>query len=152
MENTFETVMKGREMTRQFFFWVMVSIWGLTLSQPLQAQDEEQEQGVVALSNIALAPFEVALMKKGVLKGMASILVTVELAEKTDYTNISTRIPQIRSDFSIALTSLAKQRFSVNRPIDPDIVAAYLQFYADRRFGKDAIMVYILQATVKPRS
>ena len=77
-------------------------------------------------------------------------MLTLVVQDQRDSEMVRLRMPQIRADFLSALTTLARQRFKINKPIDPDIVRAYLSPFLDYRLGDDKVDVFVKQALIDP--
>ena len=105
------------------------------------------EEGKLA---IEMAPFDFSLIQRGRLRGKVSLSLTLVVENQRDSEMIRARLPQIRSDFLNGLTSLSRQRFDVNRPIDPDVVTAFLTPYLNHRLGEGKAHVYVQHAQIKP--
>jgi|GEM_PF-1379287 len=124
------------------------------VAQPLQAASQQQEeteaQQEFGKPKIEMKPFNMALLERGRVRGKVTIYLVLVIEQDGGHEFVRTRLPQLRADFNSALTVLARQRFSISRPIDPDIVKAYLTPYADRRLGGGVISIYVKQALVEP--
>jgi len=108
---------------------------------------EEQSD---ALPKIDMAPFKFSLIDRGRVRGKVSITLTLVVHKSDDMKYVRLHQPQLRSDFLTALTVLANQQIDPNRPVDPDIISAYLTPYANYRLGKDKVTVYVKEAMVTP--
>lgn len=120
---------------------------------PLQlawAEEAETEASEVGKPKIDMQPFHFALIKQGRIQGKVNLHLVLVVEKTEELEKVRTRLPQLRSDFNSALTVLSRQRFSVRRPINPDIVKAYLTPYAERRLGPGVISIYVNQALVEP--
>lgn len=134
------------------FFLIVAVLCCVPLS--LFAAQEEPPVGEAPTEGkykIVLEPFHLALLDRGRVVGKVDMRLVLELEDGRDYEDINMQIPRIRSDISIALTDLAKQQFSVDRPINPDMVSAYLTPFLDYRLGKDRVEVYVQQAIIDPK-
>ncbi len=100
--------------------------------------------------SIDMDPFTFSMFERGRLVGRVSMTLTLVVQEQKDSEIVRLRLPQIRSDFFSALTTLSKQRFDVNKPIDPDIVRAYLSQFLNHRLGEGKADVFVKQALIKP--
>ncbi len=121
---------------------------------PFAAASEEENSGEVPTEGkykITLEPFNFAVIKRGRVEGQANLQLVLELDDGKDYEDINNQIPRIRSDISIALTDLARQQFSVDRPVDPDLVSAYLTPFLDYRLGKGKVEVFVIKAIIEPK-
>ncbi|MCJ9428086.1 hypothetical protein [Kordiimonas marina] len=103
-----------------------------------------------ALPKIDMTPFKFSLIKRGRVRGKVSVTLTLVVNKSDDMKYIRLHQPQLRSDFLTALTILANQQIDPNRPIDPDIISAYLTPYADYRLGTGKVTVYVKEAMVTP--
>ena len=131
------------------FIVLVLSLLVLTPAEISALEGEQATEGKT-LNTLEMVPFDLSVIRKGRVRGKATIQLVLSIADAEDSQYINDRIPQIRSDFSVALASLARQRFRVNRPIDPNIVSAYLQPYLDQRLGQHKVHVYVKSATIKP--
>ncbi|MFC4346412.1 hypothetical protein ACFO5Q_00960 [Kordiimonas lipolytica] len=135
------------------YFMLLFTLLGFA-AQPLQAvQEEEQEAEELqefGKPKIEMKPFNMALLERGRVRGKVTIYLVLVIEQSGGHEFVRTRLPQLRSDFNSALTVLARQRFSVSRPINPDIVKAYLTPYADRRLGAGVVSIYVKQALIEP--
>lgn len=100
--------------------------------------------------SIDMDPFTFSMFERGRLVGRVSMTLTLVVQEQKDSEIVRLRLPQIRSDFFSALTTLSRQRFDVNKPIDPDIVRAYLSQFLNHRLGEGKVDVFVKQALIKP--
>tara|TARA_R110002096_G_scaffold274283_3_gene468095 strand:+ start:1047 stop:1466 length:420 start_codon:yes stop_codon:yes gene_type:complete len=136
------------------FRWLVFLVC-VALVAPVSAQDaDEVEAGEVPSEGkhkIVFDPFYLSLMKRGRVLGQVDLRLVLVLHEGNDYEEIANMTPQIRSDFTIALTDLARKVFDVNRPIDPDLVSAYLTPFVDRRIGRDRVDVFVQHALIEPK-
>lgn len=113
-----------------------------------QAAGEVMDEGK---HKITFQPFEVMLLRRGKVKGVADIQLVLQLHENQDYERLNTLKPQLGADIAAALSSLARQYWDVNRPIDPDVVSNYLKPIVARRVGADKLDVYVLRALITPK-
>lgn len=136
------------------FRWLVLLVC-LGVAAPVFAQDaDEEEVGEVPLEGkhkIAFDPFNLSLMKRGRVVGQVDLRLVLVLHDGSDYEEIANLMPQIKSDFSIALSDMARKVFDVDRPIDPDLVSAYLTPYVDRRIGRDRVDVFVQHALIEPK-
>jgi len=117
-------------------------------SIPLQArQGVMPEEGKLA---IVMDAFDFSMFTRGRVVGKVSITLTLVVIEQRDSEIIRLRLPQIRSDFLSALTILSRQRFNVNKPIDPDIVTAYLTPFLSHRIGPGKANIFVKHALITP--
>lgn len=123
------------------------------LSWPVFAQDEETEGEVPTEGKhrIAFEPFNISLLKRGRVVGQVDLRLVLVLHNGNEYEEINNLVPQIKSDFTVALTDLARKVFDVNRPIDPDLVSAYLTPFVDRRLGRGRVDVFVQHALIEPK-
>lgn len=115
------------------------------------AFSQETQEGIGART-INLQPFFVSIFDGRQIRGRATIEIIIEVKDQKDSAEIKTKLPQIRSDFTVALSRLSKDRFTINRPIDPDLIRFYLMTYASHRLGPDKIEVYVQQAFIQPNA
>ena len=111
------------------------------------AQEALPEEGKLTID---MAPYDFSLIQRGRLQGKVSLILTIVVEDQRFAEMIRARLPQIRSDFLGGLTTLSRQRFNVNRPIDPDIVTAFLMPYLNHRVGEGKAQVYVKHAQIKP--
>lgn len=133
---------------RTFLFCTLFIAALLTAPTPSGAVQEEPAE--FGKPKIAMAPFNFSLIKQGRVHGKVTIHLTLVIEENGSHEEVRRRLPQVRSDFNSALTVLARQRFSVTKPINPDIVKAYLTPYAVKRLGDDVVSIYVHQALIEP--
>ena len=105
------------------------------------------EEGKLA---IVMDSFDFSMFTRGRVVGKVSITLTLVVIEQQDSEIIRLRLPQIRSDFLSALTILSRQRFNVNKPIDPDIVTAYLTPFLSHRIGPGKANIFVKHALITP--
>lgn len=105
------------------------------------------EEGKLA---IEMDAFDFSMFNRGRMVGKASLTLTLVVIEQSDSEVIRLRLPQIRSDFLSALTILSRQRFKVNKPIDPDIVTAYLTPFLSNRIGAGKVNIFVKHALITP--
>jgi len=147
-------------MMRWFLIGMMAVSLGFTapdifgfFGSAAAAQDEGAEEGEVldeGKLKITFDPFSLSLMKRGRVLGTVDIQLVLQLHDNKDYEALNTLKPQLRADITSALSTLARQRWSVNRPIDPDIVSAYLKPFVDYRIGAEKLKIYVVQAIINP--
>lgn len=119
------------------------------VSQSAAAQSEDSE-GDGILRKLDMHPIVFALVHRGRIEGRVTIELTLDAQSQADMADIRLHEPQIRSDFVTALNGLARQRFRVTDPIDPDLVVAYLTPYLNRRLGHDRAAIYVQSALIEP--
>lgn len=122
-------------------------------SVTVSAQEEapEGEVPTEGKHRIAFEPFNLSLLKRGRVVGQVDLRLVLVLQDGNDYEEIANLVPQIKSDFTVALSDLARKVFDVNRPIDPDLVSAYLTPFVDRRLGRDRVEVFVQHALIEPK-
>ncbi|WP_374763030.1 hypothetical protein [Yunchengibacter salinarum] len=108
------------------------------------AQDEP------AVDVVELDPFNFSILRRGRVNGIVTLILRLEVTGDMATAEVEKRKPQIRSDFMTGLATLARQRFHLDRPIDPELVRRYLQPVADRRLGEGAVAVLVKSARVEP--
>lgn len=133
---------------RTFLLCILLAFAFLSPFGSLYAAEEEKAE--YGKPKIDMAPFNFSLIKRGRVEGKVTIQLTLVIEENGSHEDIRLRLPQIRSDFNTALTVLARQRFTVTKPINPDIVKAYLTPYAIRRLGQKVVSIYVEQALIEP--
>ncbi|WCL54435.1 hypothetical protein [Gimibacter soli] len=100
---------------------------------------------------IDLAPIYLSVLNKGRVIGVVTLELVLEVKDPAhDSAQITERLRQIEGDFAAAGMEMARQVFRVDRPIDPDLVVAYLTPYAERRLGPDKVNVLVKQALIRP--
>ena len=99
---------------------------------------------------ITFRPFHLSILKKGRVRGTVDIQLVLQLHDNRDYESLNLLKPQLRSDITAALSTLARRRWRVTKPIDPDIVSDYLTPFIEHRVGPDRLNVYVLQALINP--
>lgn len=114
------------------------------------SEEEEGDKEFIGKPKLEMEPFNFSVIKRGVVEGQATLQIVLLMENTQDFEVVRSRLPQIRSDFNTALTMLSRQRFQVNRPIDPDIVKAYLTPYIDARLGPGMAEVFVKQALIHP--
>lgn len=132
-----------------FAFLLILLAAMVTSMSTAYAQDAEEmpEEGKLAID---MDPFDFPMFNRGRMVARVSMALTLVVQEQRDSELIRLHMPQIRSDFLGALTTLSRQRFNVNKPIDPEIVRAYLTPFLDYRLGEHKAEVYVKQALIKP--
>lgn len=131
---------------------ICLIVLGLALGGTLPGAGFQEEEGSaeVGKPRIEMKPFNLALLDRGRVTGKATLHLVLVIEKSGAHEFVRTRLPQVRADFNSALTVLARQRFSVSKPIDPDVVRAYLSPYADYRLGAGVVSVYVHQALIDP--
>ncbi|NVJ99886.1 MAG: hypothetical protein HWE25_17165 [Alphaproteobacteria bacterium] len=119
-------------------------------SYPAWSLQEDEKAAAVGKPKIEMKPFNLSLLNRGRVEGKLTLYLVLLIEEGGAHEKVRLRLPQIRSDFNSALTVLAKQRFSVSRPVDPDVVKAYLTPYVDYRVGAGVVSVFVKQALIEP--
>jgi len=122
------------------------------INEGVAAQEEGGDAEVLeeGKHKITFEPFQLSVMRRGRVRGTADIQLVLQLHDNKDYESLNNLKPQLRADISSALSTLARQRWSVNRPIDPDIVSAYLTPFIEHRVGANRLNVYVLKALINP--
>ena len=122
------------------------------LSCPVAAQEGhgDADPSEVGKPKIEMDPFNFSVIKRGVVEGRATLHLVLVMDSGDEMETVRLHLPQIRSDFNTALAVLARQNFVVNRPIDPDVVKAYLTPYLDYRIGAGRAEVFVTQAMIRP--
>ncbi|WP_417449504.1 hypothetical protein [Kordiimonas sp.] len=110
----------------------------------------EKVEKIVGKPQLDMVPFNLSVIKRGVVEGQVALHFVLVMDNTSDFEFVRTRLPQVRSDFNAALTVLSRQHFNVNRPIDPDIVKAYLTPYLDHRLGGGKAEIFVKQALIHP--
>lgn len=154
MERNFKTGNASLNTRIQGWFVVfsVVAAFGF-LMQPVSAARLADEHGALPEEGklaIDLQPFEFSMIQRGRLRGRVSLTLTLVVDQQRDSEMIRERLPQIRADFLSALTTLSRQRFDINQPIDPDIVRAFLTPYLEYRLGAKKAQVYVKHAMITP--
>ncbi|MBO6504491.1 MAG: hypothetical protein JJ850_03805 [Kordiimonadaceae bacterium] len=142
--------MQFSSVTGLAFAWLFLLFAAMIVSvSAVSAQDagEMPEEGKLAID---MEPFDFPMFNRGRMVGKVSMTLTLVVQEQRDSEDVRLHLPQIRSDFLGALTTLSRQRFNVNKPIDPEIVRAYLTQFLDYRLGEHKADVYVKQALIKP--
>ena len=103
----------------------------------------------IGARRIIFSPMNVSVFARNRLVARANIELVMEVKDLADVDDIRLRKPQLRADFIAALNQLARQRFRVNEPIDPNLVKMFVMAYADRRLGPGKVEIYVLQAYVE---
>lgn len=129
---------------------------GLAMDGPARSQEDEEEadkpsdEEVLGAQRIIMAPMNISLFESNRLTARVNIELILEVQDLADVEDIRDRVPQLRSDFLTALNLLARERFSIDRPIDPELIKLYVLAYADRRLGKGKIDVFVQEAYIQP--
>ncbi len=127
---------------------IMFVFVGQPLSLHASAKDNAMpDEGKLA---IEMDPFNLSMFERGRLIGKAAITLTLVVEDQKNSEMIRERMPQIRSDFLGALTILSRQRFDVNKPINPDIVRAYLTPFLSHRIGEGKVGIFVKHALITP--
>ena len=125
----------------------------LTIAAPqvaVASEEENKETEFTGKPKLDMRPFNLSVIKRGIVEGKATLELVLMTENTTDFEFVRSRLPQIRSDFNTALSVLSQQHFDVNRPIDPDVVKAYLTPYLDHRLGAGMAQVFVKQALIQP--
>jgi len=121
--------------------------WALVQDDDAATEDELLDEGK---HKITFRPFHLSVMRKGRVRGTVDIQLVLQLNENRDYESLNALKPQLRADITAALSTLAQRRWRVSKPIDPDIVSAYLTPFIEQRVGPGRLNVYVLQALINP--
>lgn len=99
---------------------------------------------------IPMDPLIFSFVQQAQVLGRIEISLVLSLSPATGSAAVQRRLPQIRSDFLSALSSLASARFRIDQPIDPDLVATYLRPLLRQRLSDPQADIYVQQATINP--
>jgi hypothetical protein len=99
---------------------------------------------------ITFDPFHLSLMKRGRVRGTVDIELVLQLHNNKEYEALNAMKPRLRADITAALSTLARQRWSLNRPIDPDVIRGYLGPVISHRVGEGKLEIYVLHALINP--
>lgn len=115
-------------------------------------EEDEGDDEYEGVSTLPIKSLNFSVIKKGRVRGTVSIVPVLVILNSTDdeIHELTALLPLIRSDLMAVANLLAKRRFRVNRPIDPDFVAKYFQNRMDQRLGKNRIKIYIQDAIIRP--
>lgn len=127
-----------------------IILLGVSGSVPALAQEEGGEVLDEGKLKVSFEPFHISVMKRGRVLGTADVTLVLQLTDNRDYDELTSLKPALRSDISIALSSLARQRWDIARPIDPDIIKLYLTPYIEHRIGPGRVELYVLKALINP--
>ncbi len=133
--------------------FLIAFLMGFSLFGPAPFAFSEEEEGdkeFVGKPKLEMSPFNFSVIKRGIVEGQATLQIVLVMENTQDFEVVRSRLPQVRSDFNTALSMLSRQTFQVNRPIDPDIVKAYLTPYIDARLGVGMAEVFVKQALIHP--
>lgn len=131
---------------RNYFILALTLLFlSLTDASLLWAQNPDE-----LTAEVEMKPIQFSLYQRGRVRGQVTIQLVLQVLDPNDVSVVEERIPQIQSDFVSALIALSKQYFDVNQPIQPDLVAGYLQPFAIKRFGPDKVNIFVVQATINP--
>lgn len=117
------------------------------LSQDAATEDELLDEGK---HKITFDPFHLSILRRGRVKATVDLQLVLQLHDNKDYEALNEMKPQLRADITAALSTLARQRWRITRPIDPDIVSAYLTPFVEHRAGVGRLNVYVLHALINP--
>ena len=112
---------------------------------------KEDNKDVIYENRIEMEPFNISLFEGSRIAGRFNVRIVVEVAEGVDSVSAKQKVPQMRADFVIALSQLARVGFRVDRPIDPNLISDYLKRFAEERIGKGQVEIYVLEAYVETR-
>jgi len=117
---------------------------------PAQASSESKEEAPQPF--ITLSPLYFSVLNKGRVIGVVTLELVLEVKDPAhDGSMVLERQRQLEGDFAAAGMEMARQVFRVDRPIDPDLVSAYLTPYAERRLGPGKVSVLVKQALIRPQ-
>ncbi len=131
----------------------VILVAGFVVISAAGSVDASARQGVMPEEGklaIEMDPFDFSMFTRGRMVGKASLTLTLVVIEQRDSEVIRLRLPQIRFDFLGALTILSRQRFNVNKPINPDIVTAYLTPFLAARIGAGKANIFVKHALITP--
>lgn len=145
---TIELTALGSRHLRRMLLTASIAVSGLIGPFAAEArQGVMPEEGKLA---IEMDVFDFSMFDRGRMVGKVSLTLTLVVIEQSDSEVIRLRLPQIRSDFLSALTILSRQRFNINKPIDPDIVTAYLTPFLSNRIGAGKANIFVKHALITP--
>lgn len=115
------------------------------------APDADAEAGeVLGAQRITMAPMNISLFESNRLAARINIELILVVQDLKNVADIKARLPQLRSDFLTALNQLARDRFSVDRPLEPDLIKLYTLAFAEQRLGPGVVDVFVHQAYIQP--
>ncbi|GHF14178.1 hypothetical protein GCM10017044_05340 [Kordiimonas sediminis] len=117
-------------------------------AHPVFEEDEDTEAAEQAVSVFEMQPITFNMKQRSGGRGVVTINLALEILNDTPLEEVTYREPQLKADFGAALVALSRQAFSVDRPIDPNLVTAYLTPFADRRLGKGAVKIYVVKSQI----
>ena len=141
-------------MKLPFIYAIVLALVFSPVGSGVAAAQEEPAEGEVldeGKHKITFDPFQITMMRRGVLKGIADIQLVLQLHDNKEYESLNALKPQLTADIAAALSTLSKVHWSVNRPIDPDTVSKYLTPIVARRVGGGKLDVYVLHALINPK-
>lgn len=137
-------------MKRLLCSFGMILVVGFMLPLSVSWAQEDETAPEVGKPKIDMQPFNLALLERGRVRGKVTMHLVLVIEQDGAHEFVRTRLPQLRADFNSGLSVLARQRFSVSRPINPDVVKDFLTPFADHRLGIGVVSIYIKQALIEP--
>ncbi|WP_308910880.1 hypothetical protein [Pseudokordiimonas caeni] len=136
-----------RRVPRAWALALCLPVFG-PASMPAMAEEKAEE---APKPYIDLAPIYLSVLNKGRVIGVVTLELVLEVKDPAhDSAMVTERLRQIEGDFAAAGMEMARQVFRVDRPIDPDLVSAYLTPYVERRLGPGKVNVLVKQALIRP--
>jgi len=122
-----------------------------TNSSYAQEQDEDDSPSK-SKTTLPIVTLNFSIIKKGRVRGTVSIVPILIITDPSEeeVSELKALTPLIQSDLMMVASLLAKKRFRINKPIDPNLVAKYFQSRLDKRIGVGRIKVYIQDAVIRP--
>lgn len=116
-----------------------------------EAENESQDDAA-EITTLPVTPLNFSIIRKGRVRGTISIVPVLIIKNPTEeeILELNDLMPLLRSDLMSIASLLAKKRFRINRPIDPDMVANHFQHRIDQRIGSGRIKIYIQDAIIRP--
>lgn len=124
----------------------LLALGGL-YTHPAAAKEGGEE---TANATIELDPLLFAFITNGRVGGQVQIELVIEVLHSEAFSDVQARIRQVRADFLTALTTLSRDRFRADQPINPDVIVEFLQPIADARLGSDQVAIYVKNALINP--
>ncbi len=126
-------------------------LFSAEFSAEFSAASEPTELPEEGKHKITFDPFHLSLMKRGKLQGSVDLQIVLQVHDNKEFDDMNALKPILRADIVSALSTLARQRWTVTQPIDPDIVSAYLTPFISHRVGAKKLDVFVLQALITPK-
>lgn len=126
---------------------MVLSLGAISLSPAMAEDDDGRDE---ARAKIDMDPINFNIIRNGRPVGAVVVEIILELQESRDFEDIKARQPFLQSDFLQGLIALSRTRFRVNRPIDPDLVVAYLTPVAAKRLGEGKVSLFVKNAVITP--